>query len=247
MTRLLVVGGSGFIGRELCRRAVAAGHEVRSVSRGGRPTDVDPAPAAAVNRAADVDAAADADPATDGDADPPADWVEAVEWTSADLFAPHAWRDRLRGVDAVVHSVGIAHEEPTAGATFERLNGDSAILTALEAERAGVDAFVFLSSAVRYPTARAAYLQSKRRAEQAIGGLALETTVLRPGPVYGPGQPHFPRSLNALCRLVDRVPALATRLGEVRPLSVGRVADATLAAALEPTNRLLTVDDIARA
>ena len=230
MTRLLVVGGSGFIGRELCRRAVAAGHEVRSVSRSGRPTDVDPG----------------ADPAVDSGTDPAADWVAAVEWTSADLFAPHVWRDRLRGVDAVVHSVGIAHEEPAAGTTFERLNGDSAILTALEAERAGVDAFVFLSSAVNYPTARPAYLQSKRRAEQAIGGLALETTVLRPGPVYGPGQPHFPRPLNALCRLVDRMPALATRLGEVRPLPVGRVADAALDAALEPTNRLLTVADIAQ-
>ena len=215
MARLLVVGGSGFIGRAICRRAVAAGHEVRSVSRSGRPED-------AAGR-----------------------WVDDVDWTSADLFSPHVWRDRLRGVDAVVHSVGIAHEHPQEGITFERVNGDSAIITALEAERAGVDTYVFLSSAANYPTARRAYLQSKRRAERAIESLNLETVVLRPGAVYGPDQPHFPEPFNWLCKLVDSVDPLAERLGEARPLPVDRVASVALDAAVDPETRLLTVEDIA--
>lgn len=219
MTTLLVVGGSGFIGRAICRQAVEAGHDVRSVSRRGRP-DIGVGPGTA--------------------------WIDAVEWTSADLFSPHAWRDRLRGVDSVIHAVGIAHETPSEGITFERLNGDSAILTALEAERAGVDTFVFLSSAANYPTARNAYLQSKRRAERAINELAVETVVLRPGPVYGAGQPHFPRPLNLLCGVVDRVPPLATRLGDARPLPVDRVAETTVSAAIDPSQRLLTIEDIAK-
>lgn len=219
MTELLVVGGSGFIGREICRQAVEAGHDVRSISRSGRP-DLGVGPGTA--------------------------WVDAVEWTSADLFAPHAWRDCLRGVDSVIHAVGIAHESPASGVTFERLNGDSTILTALEAERAGVETFVFLSSAANYPTARNAYLQSKRRGERAVRDLALETVILRPGPVYGPGQPHFSRPVNWLCKLVDRLPQIATRLGEARPLSVDRVAEATLSAAINPSKRLLTIADIAR-
>jgi len=216
MARLLVVGGSGFIGRAICRQAVAAGHEVRSVSRGGRPET-------ASGR-----------------------WAERVEWTSADLFSPHAWRDRLRGVDAVVHSVGIAHENPQEGVTYERLNGDSTIITALEAERAGVETFVFLSSAVKYPTARRAYLTSKRRAERAVENLNMETVVLRPGPVYGPGQPHFPQPLNTLCRLVDSIDPLADRLGDARPIPVDRVATVALESALDPEMRLLTIDDIAQ-
>ena len=215
MARLLVVGGSGFIGRAICRQALEAGHEVRSVSRGGRP-----------------------------DLGVTDQWADDIEWTSADLFAPHAWRDRLRGVDCVIHSVGIAHEHPQEGVTFERLNGDSTLLTALEAERAGCDSFVFLSSAANYPTARRAYLRSKRRAERAIEDLNLETVVLRPGAVYGPDQPHFPQPLNWLCSIVDDLEPVAGRLGEARPLSVERVATVALEAALEPSDRLLTVEAI---
>jgi len=223
MTKLLVVGGSGFLGREICREAVGDGYAVRSVSRGGRPSTDLP-----------------------GLHQHDAQWIDDVEWTSADLFSPHTWRDRLRGCDIVVHAVGTAHESPTDGVTFERINGDSAILTALEAERAGVEQFVFLSSAVNYPTARREYLRSKRRAERAISDLNFDLTVLRPGPVYGPGQPHFPGVLNELCRVVDRLPAVPERLGDVRPLPVAHVARVTLDS-LASDRRLLTTEDIADA
>ncbi|EMA63922.1 NAD-dependent epimerase/dehydratase family protein [Halorubrum lipolyticum] len=213
MTTLLVVGGSGFIGREVCRIAVRDGHEVRSVSRGGRPP-------------------------TD------APWTDAVSWTSADLFRPDAWRSRLDGVDAVVHAVGTLTESPAEGATFERVNGDAAIIAALEAERAGVETFVFLSASVKPPGVRNAYLTAKRRAEAAIADLALDAVALRPGPVYGPGQPHFPKAVDGLVRLIASVPPIADRLGERRPLAVDTVARATYRTALDPDESLLDVDDI---
>ncbi len=215
MSTFLVIGGSGFIGREVCRLAVRDGHDVRSVSRRGRP---------------DVDAP----------------WTERVSWTSADLFRPDVWRGRLDGVDVVVHSVGTIAESPTDGTTFERVNGDSTILTALEAERAGVETFVFLSSAVKPPGVRHAYLTAKRRAEAAIADLDLRTVTLRPGPVYGPDQPHFPRAVNGLFRLVASVPPLADRLGESRPLSVETVARATYRVGLDPDEPMLDVADVRR-
>lgn len=213
MSTLLVVGGSGFIGRDVCRFAVRDGHEVRSVSRSGRP---------------DVDE----------------EWVEAVSWTSADLFRPNAWRDRLDGVDAVVHSVGTLTESPTEGVTFERVNGDACVLAALEAERAGVDAFVFLSAAAKPPGVRNAYLTAKRRAEASIADLDLDTVVLRPGPVYGEGQPHLPDVADRVLRFAASAPPIASRLGESRPLAVGTVARAAYRAALDPGERLLDVSDI---
>ena len=213
MSTLLVVGGSGFIGRGVCRFAVRNGHEVRSVSRSGRP---------------DVDEA----------------WMNAVSWTSADLFSPNAWRDRLDGVDAVVHSVGTLTEAPTEGVSFERVNGDAAVLAALEAERAGVDAFVFLSAAAKPPGVRNAYVTAKRRAEASIADLDLDTVTLRPGPVYGEGQPHLPGVADRVLRFVASARPLASRLGESRPLSVDTVARATYRAALDPDERLLDVGDI---
>ena len=213
MSTLLVVGGSGFVGRNVCRFGVRDDHEVRSVSRGGRPDTDD-------------------------------DWADAVSWTSADLFRPNAWRDRLDGVDAVVHSVGAFTESPTDGETFERVNGDAAILTALEAERAGVDTFVFLSAAAKPPGVRNAYLTAKRRAESSIADLDFDAVSLRPGPVYGEGQPHLPGVADRVLRFAASAPPIASRLGESRPLSVDTVARATYRAAMDPGERLLDVSDI---
>ena len=213
MSTLLVVGGSGFIGREICRLAVRDDREVRSVSRSGRPT-------------------------TD------ALWADAVSWTSADLFRPDAWRDRLDGVDAVVHAVGTTDETPAAGVTFERLNGDSAIITGLEAERAGVETYVFLSAAVAPPRTRHAYVTAKRRAEAAIADLAFEQVTLRPGPVYGIDRLGGSRFVNAGLRLADSVAPIADRLGESRPLPVETVARAAYRAAIDPGASLLDVEDI---
>ncbi|MDS0259422.1 NAD(P)H-binding protein [Haloarcula sp. S1CR25-12] len=194
---LVVFGGNGFIGRRVCRRAVEAGHEVRSVARSGPP-----------------------------DPDQRGPWADEVTWHAADVFAPQEWRHVLGGADAVVHSIGIIEEAPKQGVTFERVNGDSAIITALESERAGVDRFVFVSSATTPPTVREAYLTAKRRAETAIGDLDMATTVLRPGAVYGPDQPHFPSVLNRLLTVLGSLEPVAERLGAGRPLDVETVGSA---------------------
>ena len=201
---ILVTGGNGFIGRQVCRLAVEAGHEVTSVARSGPPG-----------------------PEYHGD------WAAEVSWVGADVFAPHTYREHLGGVDSVVHSIGVIAEEPDAGVTFERVNGDAGILVALEAERAGVDRFVYVSSSTTPPTVRRAYIEAKRRAEAAIEDLDMETVVLRPGPVYGSGQPHFPPVLNRLLAAVGRFEVIAGQFGDDRPLSVETVGRATYACAVE--------------
>jgi len=194
---LVVFGGNGFIGRRVCRRAVEDGHEVRSIARSGSPSPDQRGP-----------------------------WAERVTWHAADVFTPQEYRHALDGADAVVHSIGIIEEAPGEGVTFERVNGDSAIVTALESERAGVDRFVFVSSATTPPMVREAYLTAKRRAEAAIADLDMATTVLRPGAVYGPDQPHFPSVLNRLLTVLGSVEPVAERLGDGRPLDVETVGSA---------------------
>lgn len=212
MDRLLVIGGSGFIGQEICRLALAADYDVRSVSRGGRP-------------------------------DGTADWTDRVSWTEANVFSPNQWRNQLVNCDAVIHSIGTLHESPADGRSFERLNGDSTILTALEAERAGVASFVFISASAAPPTVRQEYVSSKRRAERAISDLDLQMTTLRAGPIYGEGQPHFSGIVNAGFRLLDQIKPISKRLGVARPLPLYPVARAALAAA-DPDRELPSVLDI---
>jgi len=194
---LAIFGGNGFIGRRVCRRAVADGHDVTSIARSGPPAP-----------------------------DQRGAWAEAVSWLAGDVFAPQEYRDALAGVDAVVHSIGIIDESPREGVTFERVNGDAAIIAALESERAGVDRFVLVSSAAQPPRVREAYLTAKRRAEAAIADLDLSTVVLRPGPVYGPAQPHFSGVVNRLLALIDTVGPVTERLGDGRPLDVETVGEA---------------------
>lgn len=118
------------------------------------------------------------------------------------------------------HHLGV----PDAGVTLERLNSDSAILTALEAERAGVDRFVYVSSSNKPPLVRDAYITARRRAERAITDLDIEAVVPRFGPVYGPDQPHFPDFVNRLLAALGRFEPVARRFGVDRPLSVERAA-----------------------
>lgn len=151
--------------------------------------------------------------------------TNGVDWLAADVFAPHEWRDTLATVDCVVHAIGTLSETPDAGVTLERLNGDSAVITALEAERAGVDRFVYVSSSNKPPLVREAYITARRRAERAIADLDIEPVVPRFGPVYGPDQPHFPAAVNRLFAALGRFDPVARRFGADRPLPVERVAD----------------------
>lgn len=153
-------------------------------------------------------------------------WAADVRWLAADVFDPGAWRSVLPDIDCVVHSIGIIAERPGAGVTFERVNGDSAVLVALEAERAGVDRFVYISSSTKPPLVRDAYIDARRRAESAITDLDMEVVVPRFGPVYGDDQPHFPEFANRVFAAVGSVWPLARLLGEDRPFAVADAARA---------------------
>jgi uncharacterized protein YbjT (DUF2867 family) len=211
MSRLLVTGGSGFIGREVCRLAAERGHEVVSVARSGRPDF--------------------GNSRSDSKTEPA--WADRVKWVSASVFEPQRWREHLENCDGVVHSIGVIEDSPKEGVVLERLNGDAAILAGLEAERAGVPSFTFVSASRTPPGTREAYLSAKRRAERELIELDLSVARLRPGPVYGEGNPHFSGLTNRLFRELGERERVARRLGEIRPLPVDQVAAVALETALD--------------
>merc|ERR1719426_696587 len=75
--RLCVLGGSGYVGREVCKRAVEQGWEVASLSRRGE----NPKP---------------------GDAA-----LDCVDWQQGDAANPNDVQSFVKDADAVVHAVGL--------------------------------------------------------------------------------------------------------------------------------------------
>lgn len=98
---------------------------------------------------------------------------------------PEDWMTLLDGVDAVVNAVGIIGE--TAEQTFQTLHATAptALFQACQAQ--GVRRVVQVSALGADDTAFSPYHRSKWAADEALRALALQSVVLRPALVYGPG------------------------------------------------------------
>lgn len=172
MSRVLVTGANGFVGRAVCAEFLKRGIAVQAGVR---------------DRSASV--AAGAEPYPIGD------------------LAQKVDHD-LRGIDAVVHLAGIAHElrGQNAEAVYRAVNCDATERLAREAASAGVRRFLFVSSIKvngestpidrpfresDTPAPHDRYARSKWAAEQALARVSTETgleiVVIRPPLVYGPG------------------------------------------------------------
>lgn len=160
---LLVTGADGFIGRHVCARFRAGGARVRAMVLPGHDGD-------------------------DLDAD------EVVE---ADLTGPaDALRSATDGVDTVVHCAAALSAVDRAALFAVNHHGTRALLAALR--DAPLRRMVMVSSlSARGPSdglrepdepqPRTSYGWSKWLAEQEARSSGLPVTILRPPPVYGPG------------------------------------------------------------
>ena len=182
---ILVTGANGFVGRVLCDALAASGRTVRKAVRA---------------------VAGDATTTTVGEIGPATDW-----------------RASLTGVSAVVHLAArthVLHETaPDPLAACLHVNAQGTERLARSAAACGIRRLVFLSSVKvngertrerpytedDLPRPEDAYATSKRDAEQALARVAaetgLETVVLRPPLVYGPGvKANFLRLMHLVAR-----------------------------------------------
>ncbi len=191
--RILVTGGSGFIGGHLVRGLVDAGHVVSCVFRRGSGS---PAIAAAGT-------------------------VSLIPID--DIADESDWASKLYCVDAVVHLAARVHVmEEAAGdplGAYRRVNLHGTRRLAEAAVAAGVKRFIYISSvkvngesthgrpfrADDPPAPTDPYAVSKLEAEQALWRLAVDSStefvVIRPPLVYGPGvKGNFERLVGLVMR-----------------------------------------------
>jgi nucleoside-diphosphate-sugar epimerase len=184
--------------------------------------------------------------------------IRGMEWVQiADLFDRAALRPALRGAHAVVHLAARVHvlRERSADplAAYRRVNVDGTAVLLEEARLAGVEQFVFVSSAKAVgeggehtytehtlPVPTSPYGRSKLEAERVVHAAGvtgqIAPTVLRLPLVYGPG---VRANMQRLFQLVDRGIPLPFGLVENRRslAYVGNVA-AAIARVLERPARV---------
>ena len=237
MTRVLVTGATGFVGRALLPRLLDGGHRVRVALR---------RPAAALPAGIEEVMVGELGPATD--------WSAAL-----------AGVDRVVHLAARVHVMGEAGPEATA--LYRRTNVDGTRRLAEAAAAAGVRRFLLMSSVKAVgeagpvgkdgrpgplteatpPAPADPYGRSKLEAEAALAqaaGPARDWVVLRPPLVYGPGVGANFHKLLRLAR--SGLPLPLAALDNRRSLVfVGNLADAVCRAIDHPgaAHRVFLIHD----
>ena len=163
--KVVVAGGTGFLGRAITSELLAAGHEV-----------------AVMSRFAQGAATPDARPSrVQGDVTRPETLSSALQ--GADVV-----------VDAVQFP-GSPMENPKKGFTFERIDLEGTRNLVEAARSAGVGLFIGLSGVGAAKDAPYHWLRYKWDEEQAIRESGVPFTIFRPSWVYGPGDVSLNRFL----------------------------------------------------
>jgi NADH dehydrogenase len=109
--------------------------------------------------------------------------VQSIE---GGLFSDRALDEGMRGVDAVIHLVGIIMERPSKGVTFEQMHVEGTRRVVDAAKRNGVQRYVHMSALGTRPNAVSEYHKTKDRAEAYVRASGLDWTIIRPSFIHGP-------------------------------------------------------------
>ena len=162
-------------------------------------------------------------------------WPEGVEAWPGDVADPDSIRGSADGCDAVLHLVAVVDESPP-DATFDRVNVRGTRHIVREAERAGIQKLVFVSS-LGCERGSSAYHQSKRAAEAIVRDFDGDWVIVRPGSVYGPGDEQISLLLKMI-RTLPVIPVLGGGDDTFQPVWHEDLAEALV--------RVLERDDLVR-
>ncbi|MGA6993588.1 MAG: complex I NDUFA9 subunit family protein [Candidatus Deferrimicrobiaceae bacterium] len=154
---VLVTGGTGFLGRHVCRALIARGYLPRLLVRVGSEGRI------------------------------PEDIRRAGRVTPGDVTNREFVEMAAQSTEAIVHLAGIIREFPEEGVTFEKVHVESTRHVVHAAKLWGIPRIVHVSALGAAPGGPGNYFDSKGRAEEIVRRSGLAWTILRPSGIFGPG------------------------------------------------------------
>ncbi|HEU4480431.1 MAG TPA: complex I NDUFA9 subunit family protein [Actinomycetota bacterium] len=195
--RIVVAGGTGFIGRHIAATLIAAGHEVSVLGR-------------SPGKVRSIPELSGATPIK-GDVTEPASLRGTLDGAHAVVGA----------VQFPNHPI----EVPRKGLTYDRFDRGGTQNLLEEAKRAGVRRYVYMSGAGADLTSDKTWFRAKGFAERALQESGLDHAIVRPSWAYGPEDRALNRFAQ-IARLSPIVPRLGVRPQRVQPVHVDDIAEA---------------------
>jgi NADH dehydrogenase len=203
--KIVVAGGTGFLGRRIARALMDDGHEVAVLGRDPRK----------VARISDLSGAT----AVFGDVTDPYSLKETLDGYDAVVVA--------------IQFPNYPMEQARKGLTFDRFDRQGTENVLEEAQRAGVERFFYVSGVNVDPASPKPWYRAKGRAEETIKSSGIRYAILRPSWAYGPGDKAL-NKFAAIARLSPVVPVPTRFEGtnvvpqRIQPVSVDDIATAAM-------------------
>ncbi len=199
--RIVVAGGTGFIGHEIVTRLLETGRDEVVV------TTRDP-----------------------GGKDPWGGRVERVQAFAGDPTSLGRAFARADVVIHAIQFPNHPVENPSRGRTYLEVDGKGTSVAVRVAKQMGVRRYVYLSGAGAGQGRKERWFQAKDMAEAAIKASGLEHTFLRPSWIYGP-RDHSMNRFIFFCRYLPVIPVIGDGTNRVDPIAVSDVARCAVEAA----------------
>jgi uncharacterized protein YbjT (DUF2867 family) len=193
--KIVVAGGTGFLGRHISRALMDGGHEVTVLVRSPE----------AVTRIAELAGAT----AVRGDVTDSTSLVDKLTGAEA--------------VVAAVQFPNHPMEVPRRGFTFDRFDRQGVENLLAEAHRGGVQRFLYVSGASADPHSDKTWYRAKGRAEEAVRSSGLRWCILRPSWAYGPEDRALNKFV-LFARLSPVIPKPGVEVQRIEPVYVGDIA-----------------------
>jgi uncharacterized protein YbjT (DUF2867 family)/ligand-binding SRPBCC domain-containing protein len=149
-----------------------------------------------------------------------------VELRNVDVATGDGLPQALEGLDALVIALAFRNspiEAPRRRETFENVDAEGTERLGAAARAAAVGRLVYLSGAGAAPDAKRHWFRAKWRAETAVRGSGIPSTIIRPTWIYGPRDVSLNRFLG-FARLFQAVPMTNFGRQRLAPVFVDDVA-----------------------